>query len=125
MALLTVVTSVLTTSSSTSLSKFLEDTTPLKPLLLSSIYLSLEITFNIIPNIRLLFSRTSDNDLPANFLFSGFGSDNKFKISASLNISFLKGKRNAADVSSKSLTHADLPVADFSINISSTKGSRR
>ena len=37
----------------------------------------------------------------------------------------MKGNLNAAEVSSKSLTQADLPVADFSINISSTRGSRR
>ena len=98
---------------------------PLKPLLLSSTNLSLEITFRIILKIRLFFSNTEDNDFPAIFLLSGSGSDNRFKISASLNSFSLNGKRRDAEVSSKSLTHADLPVADFSISISSTKGSKR
>src|SRR6056300_616480 len=97
----------------------------LKPLLLSSMYLSREITFKIILKIRLFLSKILDNDFPAIFLLFGSESDKRFKISASLNSFSLKGKRRDADVSSKSLTHADLPVADFSISISSTKGSKR
>ena len=74
---------------------------------------------------RLFFSNILDSDFPANFLFLGSGSDKRFKISASLNSLSLNGNRSDADVSSKSLTQADLPVADFSMSISSTKGSRR
>ena len=124
-ALSTVFTSASTTSSSTSLSKLREDIILWNPLLLSSIYLSREITFSIIENVRLFLSKMSERDLPAIFLFSGSLSDKRFRISASLSKSFLKGKRRAAEVSSKSLTQADLPVADFSIKISSTNGSKR
>ena len=67
----------------------------------------------------------SERDLPAIFLFSGSESDKRLRISASLSKSFLKGKRKAAEVSSNNLTQAALPVADFSIKISSTKGSKR
>ena len=113
MALSTVFTSLSTTSSSTSLSRFLEDIILLKPLLLSSMNLSLEITLSIIPKIRLLFSKTSESDLPAIFLVSGSESDNKFKISASVSDLFLKGKRNAADVGAPERLEEAKPEGGF------------